>query len=619
MNRVALIVSHSSEDREAHAWSAFASAATDDAFCRTWLALQCAEIPDVRAGLLLLHEPSGEAFIPAAAWPDERRDLGYLSAAAERALKERRGTVLGLEPAEREQVAPGRVHVAYPVEGDAGVQGAVVLDLDARPEPQLQAVLRQLLWGAGWLEAMLRRRAAGDQSKLLERAATSLDYLQVAQQHRRLEAAAIAVVNEIATRCGAERVSLGIEEAGNLRLRAISRTAWFDRRSRLVESIESAMEECIDQEAAIVLPPVQGTPARVQIALGELAAQANSPAALSVPLLSRGRPIGALVIERSAALDAHTRLSCEMAGELLGPVFEALAERERWFSGRIADVASSWRDKLLGPRHPTVKLATLLILAVVLYLGLADGEFRVSARTSIEGSVQRAVVAPFEGYIAEANARAGDRVSSGQLLARLEDRDVELERVRWASEREQSELKYREALGKHDRVASRILAAQRERAQAQLSLAEDKQARTRLVAPFDGIVVSGDLSQLLGSPVEQGKVLFELAPLGTYRVILKVDERDIAHVAPGQRGELSLTGVSSLTLPFKVSAVTSVSSPEEGRNVFRVEADLENAPPMLRPGMEGVGKIAAGERRLIWIWTRPFIDWARITFWSWMP
>jgi multidrug resistance efflux pump len=194
-----------------------------------------------------------------------------------------------------------------------------------------------------------------------------------------------------------------------------------------------------------------------------------------------------------------------------------------------------------------------------------------------------------------------------------------LDRVRWASEREQAERKYREALAKRDRAASRILAAQLTQAEAQLALAEEKLARTRLVAPFDGIVVSGDLSQLLGAPVEQGKVLFELAPLDAYRVILKVDERDIAYVAAGEHGELALTGLSGITLPFTVKTVTSVSTPQEGRNFFRVEAQLEQTSPALRPGMEGVGKIHSGERRLLWIWTRGFLDWARISLWTWMP
>jgi len=608
-------------DADGHAWAAFASAASDEAFCRAWLALQCSLISGVQAGLLLLHDETTQAYVPAAVWPDPRRDLSYLSEAAERSLAQRRGSVLGLEAAERERMSPGSVHVAYPIETDSSIRGTVVLDLAARSEPQLQAVLRQLLWGAGWLEAMLRRRGVGRETQLLERAATGLDLLQAAQQHDSLDHAALAIVNELGTKVRADRVSLGMERDGKLKVRAISRTAMFDPKSQLVEGLANAMEEVIDQESSVGVPPVPGVRGRVNVAVRDLATRAGAKAVLGVPLMSNGKPAGALILERNdgPAFDADTVLLCEVLGELLGPALERMLLEERWFAGRLVDKLAEWRDALLGPRRPALKLSALLVLLASLFLAIADGEFRVSARTVVEGAVQRAVVAPFEGYLAEALVRAGDTVSAGQTLARLDDRDLRLERVRWASESEQAERKYREALAKRDRAASRILAAQLSQAEAQLALIDEKLARTQLVAPFDGIVVSGDLSQLLGAPLEQGKVLFELAPLDAYRMILKVDERDIAYVSPAQRGELALTGLSGQTLPFTVKTITSVTTPQDGRNFFRVEAALEQAPRTLRPGMEGVGKITAGERRLVWIWTRNFVDWARISFWTWLP
>ena len=65
--------------------------------------------------------------------------------------------------------------------------------------------------------------------------------------------------------------------------------------------------------------------------------------------------------------------------------------------------------------------------------------------------------------------------------------------------------------------------AQIEQAEAQLALVEEQLSRARLVAPFDGFIVVGDLSQSLGSPVERGDVLFEVAPLDGFRVVLEVD------------------------------------------------------------------------------------------------
>jgi multidrug resistance efflux pump len=134
-------------------------------------------------------------------------------------------------------------------------------------------------------------------------------------------------------------------------------------------------------------------------------------------------------------------------------------------------------------------------------------------------------------------------VRQGQVLAVLEDKDLKLERLRWESELEVSVRKEREAMAKADRVALRLASAQANQARAQLDLTLEKLSRVQVIAPFDGVVVQGDLSQQLGSPVEQGKVLFELAPLDAWRVILKVDERDIAHVRAGQTGELALTSL----------------------------------------------------------------------------
>ena len=56
-------------------------------------------------------------------------------------------------------------------------------------------------------------------------------------------------------------------------------------------------------------------------------------------------------------------------------------------------------------------------------------------------------------------------------------------------------------------------------------------------------------------------------------------------------------------MDFSVEQITPVSTAQEGRNYFRVEARLHRPSERVRPGMEGVGKIIAGERTLIWIWT----------------
>jgi putative alpha-1,2-mannosidase len=101
-------------------------------------------------------------------------------------------------------------------------------------------------------------------------------------------------------------------------------------------------------------------------------------------------------------------------------------------------------------------------------------------------------------------------------------------------------------------------------------------------------------------------------------VVLNVDERDVGELRTGQRGELALAGMPYERLPFTVAQLTPVSTAQDGHNFFRVEARLDGASVRLRPGMEGVGKIEAGERSLLWIWTHPFLEWLELASWRWL-
>ena len=171
----------------------------------------------------------------------------------------------------------------------------------------------------------------------------------------------------------------------------------------------------------------------------------------------------------------------------------------------------------------------------------------------------------------------------------------------------------------HDRTRANIASAKIAQADAQTALLDEQIARTRLVAPFDGVVVKGDLTQALGSPVAKGDVLFEVAPLEGYRVILRIDERDISDVHEGRRGRLALSAMPGRPLPFTVERVTPIATADEGRNVFRAEARLDHPPENLRPGMEGVARIDIGKRRMLWIWTHELVDWLQLWLWTWWP
>jgi RND family efflux transporter MFP subunit len=261
-------------------------------------------------------------------------------------------------------------------------------------------------------------------------------------------------------------------------------------------------------------------------------------------------------------------------------------------------------------------VSTLVMLVLFLFV---QGEFRVSGDAALEGSVRRVMTAPFDGYVIASLARAGDRVRQDAPIAALDDRDLRLERVRSASQQAQYARQLQESTAKHERGQMQILQAQMAQAEAQVQLLDEQLRRARITAPFDGLIVSGDLSQSVGSAVRKGDTLFEVTPLSGYRVVVQVDETEISSVKAGQKGTLLLAAITSESFPITVTAVTPVAKAQEGRNAFRVEAALEGPVDRLRPGMEGVAKIETGSRNLIWIWTHRFTNWLRLKVWGLWP
>lgn len=588
-------------------WAAFESARNAADFGRSWLALQCLQIAGVRAALLLLEQERGH-FIPAAVWPSDQTDASHLVAPARLCLSERRGKVLRDQPG-------AAVVVAYPVQVEGQARAAVVLDLAERPGAPIRAVLRQLQWGVGWLEALRLRRQHVDDAQQVQRVRTALEVLAVAAEQPRLQRMAMAVVNDLAARLGCGRVALGVQRGGRAHLLALSHSAAFDKKSEVVASLEAAMDEALDQRRSVVHPPLASTADGVCLSHRNLA---GSGAACSVVLFSRGVGVGVLTFERTTPFDAADVQAFETLGSLLGPLLDDRLTLHRWWAGRAADQASSAWHHLRDPRRPGLRVALAASAVLLLAPFVIETDYRVGARAVLEGEVQRAAAAPFDGFLHEAPVRAGFTVRKGQMLARLDDRDLLVERQRWLTERAQHESRYRDAMARHERATAGVALAETQQAEAQLTLVEDKLARASILAPFDGIVVSGDLSQLLGSPIERGKVLFEIAPLDAYRVILKVEDRDIRDVRSGQSGSLVLAGLAARALDFEVANVSTAEA-DNGMNVFRVEARLERSDLKLRPGMEGVAKVNAGQRSHAWLWTHRMVDWLRLQAWTWLP
>jgi RND family efflux transporter MFP subunit len=609
-------------EQEQRLWTTFVEAATVETFCQSWLALQCGKIGGVRAGLLLLGPPDHGPFRPMATWSGGRRHLKHLTKTAERTLSERRGLLVKAEAdATRGEQADDCYEVSYPIVVRGVLHGATVLEVSTRSDTKLKAAMRSLHWGAAWLELLFSRESNTAEIAERKRIQSAMDLVSSTLGHERLYAGAMAFATALATTLQCERVSIGFVRRGRTHVFAMSHSAEFKEQTNLIRSIAEAMDEAVDQRETIVYPNGSFGSIMVSRAHAELARQHGAGNLCSIPLEALGAPIGALMLERRAdrPFDNKTVELCQSVAALAGPILETHRRDDRWLITKAVDSVRSYFVSLFGPRHVALKVVSAAVVGLLLFCFLVKGDYRVSAKTVLEPIVQRAAAAPFNGYIREAPVRAGDLVKAGQVLCTLDDRELRLERLKSLSKFEEYQKEYHKAMAEREAAKVEILTAQMHQVQAEVALLDDQLAHTKVLAPFDGVVVTGDLSQQLGAPIEKGKVLFEVAPLDSYRLVIEVDERDIADVVVGQRGSLMLSAFPSEIIDVTVEKITPVSTAKEGRNFFRVEAQFDQPHDRLRPGMEGAGKIEIDRRPLMWIWTHQIVDWIRLAVWSWLP
>ena len=598
-------------------WSRLKRAGSAEEFAAVWLEIQCEAIKGVHRGVVVLGPKGRGPFAPVAVWPAGTSGSRPLAEVVEAAMKERRSLSRTGKSSAAESTGNHRF-VAAPVVVNDNVYGAAAFEIETDPDQDIAALISSLEWSCTWIESFVRRHWTPPGDGLI----TVLETVATSVHHQRFQEAVTAVATELAGRLGCERVCIGFLKGQHAEVRGVSHSATFGKKANLIRAIEAAMDEAIDQQATVVFPASADHPLQVTRAHSELHENHGKAEICTVPFTDGEQLLGAITLEMpsGAPLDSKTLRLCEHAASLLGPILDVKCKDDRWIVGKAIDSAKAQIKKLVGPRNTGMKLTVGIAAALLFVFVFIDGDYRVTADARLEGTVQRVLSAPMVGYIAEANVRAGDTVTEGQVMATLDDRDLKLERLKWVSQRSQRQREQSEARSLRDRAQAGILAAQIEQADAQIALLEEQLARVAVTAPFDGIVVAGDLSQSLGAPVERGEVLFEVAPLDSYRVILEVDERDIGPVSVEQTGLLALTGMPEDVLDINVYKITPISTAAEGRNFFRVEASLVGeAPSILRPGMEGVGKINVGERRLIWIWTHKIVYWIRMFSWSWWP
>ena len=453
-----------------------------------------------------------------------------------------------------------------------------------------------------------------ESSKRLQRA---METLSAVNRQERFTSAAMAFCNEVASQWQCERVSIGFLKGRYVQLKAMSRTESFSRKMQVVQDIEAAMEECLDQDVEILSPPPKEA-MYVSRAADKLSERYGPLNILGFPLRRNGEVLAVLTLERPAdkAFGPDEIETIRLACELCTPRLVNLYEYARWIGATIAIKARNSLAGLVGPKHTWIKLIAILCFVAILFLIFAKGQFRPDAPFVLEATYQQVVPAPFDGYIKHVDVEVGDMVEGGSsVLGGLDTAELRLSLAAAKAEKASYLKQASAAMRDAETAQAQIAQANADKVQAQIELLEYQIGQASLISPIGGVVVKGDLKRQIGAPVKVGDVLFEVCPLESLRAQLMVPEDEIYDIKVGQEGYLATASYPGERIKFEVERINPIAEVVNQRNVFKVRVQLLDTHTWMRPGMEGVAKVSVGKRRYVWIWTRKIVNWTRMKLW----
>lgn len=616
---MSIVKPDTSGPRHVDLWTVLSSADDVGQFMNAWLHLTCTALPEIQHGVVFAPSEHNVPARPVARWmrPGATVDIEAISEAARRLITADDGGREGLVECEGGDVCHAALNFAI---RDRSA-GGVVVETGPLSSDGARRLLRHLQWSQAWVEAFYRRRQEREDAGLADRARRLLDMVAVVVQRTRFDDAARTFAGALQVDLDVQRVAVGLDRRGRVEVEALAQSATIEKSMSLIRALGDAMAEAVDQQSSLLFCR-EDHPDRINaLASASLARLGGAASILVLPMPLDADVVGAVTLERfddnpfgQAEIDLADALVTTVT-----PILMDKRERSRGVLSILLVRLSAGLGWLIGPRALGWKLAALALTCALAASLLLTTEHRVTAETVVQGEVRRVLSAPFDGYVETAYARAGELVSEGDLLAELDDSDLQLDRLRIIARRQQHQLELDRATGTRDLAEINIVRAQMAQDNAELALVEDQLARTKIAAPFDGVVVQGDLSQTIGQPVSRGDSLFELAPLDDYRVIALVPEGDIDLVQTGAGGRLLLASLPEEAFPFEVDTIAPIARAAEGINGFEAVGRFRDPTGRVRPGMEGVARIDAGDRSYAHIWTRGLIRWLRLRLWSVIP
>ena len=394
---------------------------------------------------------------------------------------------------------------------------------------------------------------------------------------------------------GSPVVVIGVQQGwqGSCQVVTHSGSNKLDTRSRNVSILRELLEETIiaaDHEDKVD-----------ESALGTSAAASLSRVA-GMELIARyplrkadGRAYGAMLCMRAASDEATTEQR-RLPKETLDIVGRQLWMMKCAQRNSLVRMLGLEHIRKRWYRHPFV-WSTAIALTLLM---LVPMPLKVKSSCQVQPRHRRYVCVPYEGRLEEALTEPGEIVRKGQLLAKMDGREIQFEISGLTAELRRVGKDRDTALAAYDTAASQIAQLEARRLQLKIDLLEQRLENLEIRSPVDGVVMGGDPRKLEGARMSIGDTLLEVGPMDQMIVELAILDEDISHVRVGQQVRYRLSAKPWKALEGPITLIHPRSEARDGKNVFIAEVELQNDSEIIRPGMHGRASVRGDYHPLGW-------------------
>jgi GAF domain-containing protein/multidrug resistance efflux pump/putative methionine-R-sulfoxide reductase with GAF domain len=229
------------------------------------------------------------------------------------------------------------------------------------------------------------------------------------------------------------------------------------------------------------------------------------------------------------------------------------------------------------------------------------------------------VATQVEGIIKKVYYREGTPLKRGAVIASMVDNDyrLALEQYRTRGDLLRKEVSRSESIG--DSVAARMKRIELDQVEREIKFYAEQLAKTNIVAPVDGVLVTPKLEEKVGLLLKKGEDFCGLADMNSPRGEISIEEGDTGYVKVGQRVRLKMNAFPTRKFYGTVTLLGSQMTMHSDTPYFRAEARIDNTGLLLKSGMAGKAKIEVGKHSIGYVLLREPVRFLWKKIWVWLP